>query len=452
MLISDVQLNDKHRAIFKDSTRFQFFEGVTGSSKSLIAGMVFFLRVFNSPENVTQFVTAGSSMSTIERMIIDAPAGFYNLFRGVCEYKKAGIGGSRIEVQTPTGVKKIYMVGYDNKTRYRAILGLTLGGFLIEEIHTTNDEFIREMFTRLYRDSGFLYCTGNAGLPDQIVYTDYLNKGRPHPKFVDDVPAETMKELEQVDPDHNFRYWWFGFRDNPTFTTQEINDLYGSHPIGSFEYNSKILAIRGYTTGLLYARLLADTWLSPNTPIGQNIKMKDLKLSMIKRLHIGIDIGDNAKTVFTLTGTTHGFERVIVIDSIETVGDDIDYNEIINQFNTWLLPYYSMFNTRIKSIRPDSADSLFVKTLRNNVFTKAIDVISSNKATIKERVTMKEQLLHRNRMIFTDKPGAQTMKVMLSKIRTDGKGGHLDESDPWIDYSDSLDYSITPDMHGIMAQ
>ena len=245
---------------------------------------------------------------------------------------------------------------------------------------------------------------------------------------------------------------WFGFRDNPTFTTQEINDLYGSHPIGSFEYNSKILAIRGYTTGLLYARLLADTWVTPQQPIGQNIKFSDLKVSSIVRLHIGIDIGDNAKTVFTLTGTTKGYERVIVIDSIETEGDDIDYNEIINQFNTWLLPYYSMFNVKIKTIRPDSADSLFVKTLRNNVFTDAIDVISSNKATIKERVTMKEQLLHRNRMIFTDKPGAQKLKVMLSKIRTDGKGGHLDENDPWIDYNDSLDYSITPDMHGIMAQ
>jgi hypothetical protein len=34
--------------------------------------------------------------------------------------------------------------------------------------------------------------------------------------------------------------------------------------------------------------------------------------------------------------------------------------------------------------------------------------------------------------------------MMLRKVRTDGKGGHLDEGKAETDFNDSLDYSLTP--------
>jgi hypothetical protein len=60
-------------------------------------------------------------------------------------------------------------------------------------------------------------------------------------------------------------------------------------------------------------------------------------------------------------------------------------------------------------------------------------------------------MLYQSRLLFTDKTGAQELKNELKKVRTDGKGGHLDEGEPCIDYSDALDYSATPDMNKLMS-
>ena len=183
MKLSDIKLRDKHRHILRNRQRVIFLEGVTGSSKSFIAGLAFYLRVFKTEESKTQFVIAATSTTVAEKMFIDNPSSFLNMFSQVCEYKKQGIGGSRIEIQTPTGIKTIYLVGYDSKSRYKQILGLNVHGFLIEEAHIAGDEFIQEAFTRLYRDNGFMYLTGNAGLPISIkldhlknLQTNYLQK------------------------------------------------------------------------------------------------------------------------------------------------------------------------------------------------------------------------------------------------------------------------------------
>jgi hypothetical protein len=452
MKLSEVKLLDKHLDVLRDEARFQFLEGVTGSSKSFIGGIAFFLRVMNSPRGKNQFIVAASSVGTAEKMVIDNPSSFYNLFRGVCDYKKSGTGGARIEVSTETDTKRIYLIGYDNKARYKQILGLNIAGFLIEEIQITNDDFVREAFTRLYRDNGFLYATGNAGLPDQLVYQDYLNKGRPVDRWAKDIPTETLRELSEKEPDPNFRYWWFGFRDNPTLTEQQIGELYNSHPPGSFEYNSKILAIRGYVEGLLYAKLMDDLFISKeNNGLGKNVRFQDINHGVaFERMNVGIDIGDRAKTVFVLSGTTRGHQRAVVIDSHEVTGE-ADYNEIVRQFNEWFRQYWTIYRGLIKSIRPDAADSLFIKTLRNNIEVRKVEVIASNKATIAERVAMKEQLLHQNRLVFTDLPGSQRVKQMLNKMKSDGKGGHLEENAPWNDYNDALDYSLTPEMFGLMS-
>jgi hypothetical protein len=68
----------------------------------------------------------------------------------------------------------------------------------------------------------------------------------------------------------------------------------------------------------------------------------------------------------------------------------------------------------------------------------------SKKMTIKERVILKEQLLHQNRLLFVKDFGGKETAMMLKKIKTDGRGGHLDENKSEMDYNDSLDYSLTP--------
>jgi hypothetical protein len=446
MTPNDIILHDKHRSVLRDKNRIIFLEGVTGSSKSFIAGLAFYFRVFNTDKSKSQFVIAATSTTVAEKMFIDNPSSFVNIFKQVCEYKKQGTGGSRIEIQTPTGLKIIYLVGYDNKARYKQILGLNVHGFLIEEVHVAGDEFIQESFTRLYRDNGFMYLTGNAGLPDQIIYKNYLNKARPPLEYAHEVPAETWTELNSAEHDESFSYYFFRFDDNPMMTQEQIDEMYKIHPIGSFEYNSKIIAIRGYTEGLLYAPYIDDIWIDEHT-VGNRIKLAKIKPHVFQKVFVGIDLGSSAKTVFTIVGITRDYQRAVVLDSYVVEGD-IDYNDIVNQFNEWIMPFYSLLR-KIDGIYPDSADPLFIKTLRNNILLKHIDINGSIKKTIKERIDLKQQLLYQKRLLFTEK--AEACRYALAKIRADGKGSHIDDGSINIDYNDSLDYALTPVMIRLMS-
>ena len=442
---NEILLKDKHRHVLKNKNRVIFLEGVTGSSKSFIAGLAFYLRTFNTEANKSQFIIAATSTTVAEKMFVNNPAAFVNLFPKVCEYKKQGTGGSRIEIQTPTGLKTIYLVGYDNKSRYKQILGLGVHGFLIEEAHIAGDEFIQEAFTRLYRDNGYMYLTGNAGLPDQLIYKNYLNRARPPEEFAHELPPETWAELNSAEPDDSFNYYFFRFDDNPMMTQEQITAMYNIHPVGSFEYNSKIIAIRGYTEGLLYAPYIDDIWIDKTTT-GNRVRFKDMNPFIFEKVYIGIDIGSTAKTIFTIIGITRNYQRVVVIDTHEVTGD-ADYNDIVNQFNDWFMPYYSLYR-KIDGIYPDAADPLFIKTLRNNILINNINISGSIKKTIQERVTLKQQLLYQKRLMFTEK--ADGIRYALAKIRADGKGGHLDDGTVNIDYNDSLDYALTPVMNRLM--
>jgi hypothetical protein len=465
-IINGISLGEKAWDVIQDETRYVSLEGSTGTQKSLTADRLFHKRVYKSSRQKTQFAIIGTSSKVLEKNIIQNPLSFYNRHRWVVKngkyvevmkYYKQGTGGSRIEWNIGTQRKYIYFAGFDDKSRYKEILGMTLYGIWCDEIQVAHDDFVGELFTRLSRDGGFLITTSNAGLPDQKIYVDYLNKGRPSQKWLLDVPIETMKELNKSKPDIKFRFYWFGFKDNPLMTEDQIEDLYSVHPVGSFEYNSKILAIRGYIEGLLYARYIDNTYISKYNYKGSNVRFSDINHFMIRDITIGVDIGsgtekikeDTSRTVWGMVGYTKEYQRGVVLDANEAQGV-IDYNEIIKQFNTWLMPYWTIYRTRIKGIYVESADPLFINTLRNNL-NYPIPVLKSIKKTIKERRILKQQLLNQNRLLFSDLEYAQKTKGMLAKIKSDGKDGHLDDGKIWIDYNDWLDYALTPRMTQLSA-
>jgi hypothetical protein len=125
--------------------------------------------------------------------------------------------------------------------------------------------------------------------------------------------------------------------------------------------------------------------------------------------------------------------------------NEADYDEIIGKFNAWLEHWYQEFGNNIKGVWSDSADSIFIRTLRSRI-SLPVRVYGSKKSTIKERVILKEQLLHQKRLLFIKDFGAKDTAAMLKKLKSDQRGGHLDEGKAEMDYNDSLDYSLTPHM------
>jgi hypothetical protein len=413
----------------KPETRFMTFEGPAQNGKSSTAILAFGMRVANSKGEL--HCIAARDLSSIRDNILEGDNKFLDLFHPYAELVGGKIGNHYIKFRTPNGLKKIILTGYSERKTWMRILGKPIENFLIDEINIADQTFIQETFARQFSyDHPFTICTLNGDDPMHHVYTDYINYSKDI--SLEHTPMSTIQEMEEYKNKKGYYYSFFRLEDHPLLTAEKRERIYEEYPPGSFYYQTKVLGVRGVQEGMIYANLIRNEHF---------IKWDGVDADAIVNLEIGIDIGDSALTVFTLVGYTKKYSRAIVIDSHSF--NEADYDEIIKRFNNWITEWYDIFGHRINTVWPDSADSIFVRTLRSRI-SVPIMVRGSRKMTIKERVILKEQLLHQKRMLFIKDYGGNEMALMLRKIKTDGKGGHLDDNRPENDYNDSLDYALTP--------
>lgn len=406
MTLDQVQLLDKHKDLIKDRHQVIFGEGVTNASKSFIFGIAFILRIMETPNEHTQFFLGGKSLPVLEKMYIQNPDSFYNIFRPVCQYTKAGEGGAKIiiDMQGVKDNKIIYLAGYDNKKRWSDILGLTIYGFNIEEINIADDDFVSELFIRVFRNGGFLYATSNGGDPDTPVYTEHLNKGRPPKQWEHQVPKETWKELERSEPSEDFVYYFFTFDDNPTMTQEDRNKLIENTPKNSYQWLTKILGIRGIREGVIYAdymtrekNIIHLDMLSDN-----NNDLKFIIDNGLEVITIGQDVGGTDNNVITLNLFTNGYKHHVVVDFIEF--NDANHDEIWEKFVKWFTPYYTRYSSYIKGDFIDSAAKIMRLTMDSRLKSNyGLRCYKAQKFTIKERVDWGVTQLDQGRLLFTQK-------------------------------------------------
>lgn len=166
----------------------------------------------------------------------------------------------------------------------------------------------------------------------------------------------------------------------------------------------------------------------------------------IQNVYIGIDLGNTGKTVFTMVGVPPSSDIVYIIDAHEVVSkyeDSQDYTDIVNDFDEFISEHWDNFGHLIRQVRVDKASPHFRNHLRNNSRFK-LSVQSTKSDKITDRVTLKQQLLFQGRFVFSNTFGCGKLVSNLKRVRGDGKGGHIDDNTPEIDYSDSLDYAIEP--------
>jgi hypothetical protein len=147
-----------------------------------------------------------------------------------------------------------------------------------------------------------------------------------------------------------------------------------------------------------------------------------------------------------LTGYTADYARAIVIDRIAF--NKPDHDMMIDKFNEFIKIWYPVFGQKIKCVWVETATGgdIFRRSLRKKI-CYPIQVAGCKKMTIHQRVILKEQLLHKNRLLFVTDFGAKDVAKALRKIKTDGKGGVLDDNKPENDDNDALDYSLTPHLN-----
>lgn len=455
MLAPDLTYTEKWKAVLRDDSHVTFLEGPSQTSKTTLSGVKLMDMVLNSPQGKTIFLLCGESTPTLYRNFVEPETSITKLFPYVAQYVGGQRGGERIEVRVPYGnvvdIKKIFFIGYTNKTSSNKVLGGKPYLIFADEFNKAHDEFVKAVFTRVQSVPTKLIATCNGDTPDKLFY-EYLNACRPLEEYENDVPVTTMEQMLDVPAKEGWTYFFFGLDDRPNVTQEWIEGMYSMHPKGSFEYNSKVLGIRSVTDGILYGHML-DKF--------NDVEFDKLNLLAIKELNIGIDVGSGAedtnkkraKSIVVLTGFSRLFQRVVILDGYAS--KEIGHIEMVRELNEFLNEWIKVFAHKIKGIYIDNAEPALISTCRTNIDNKSIRVQGSIKknalVSSKSRVTMKEQLIFKKRMLFVkghnDRPkqmrGAQFIKQQLAKVK--GLNGvTIDEEMLHNDVNDAVDYSITP--------
>lgn len=436
MDLANLDLTSRDMYLLNSRAKVQFCEGSFASGKSYMQGIAFYFRVFSAPRDAKLFVLAGQSQNWVERYLADASS-IVNLFD--LKYSAAGNGGARITVETPTGLKYIYVVGYSNVKTWKSVLGLNLRGFLIEEINTADMDFVRQCFGRIARfEDAFMYCNSNGSYPDNPVYTEYLDRCRPITAHSPMIPEGTLEAMmTHPNPNADWEYLFLHFSEAAFHSAKVKSNMWEVHPEGSYDYKIYTLGERGLATGAVFAKLL--------TPDIVDIPKKKLNFQALRSVDVGVDVGNEAKTIFTIVGYTQNRRTGVVLESHEC--DGLTHDDIVKDLNAFIGKWHTIFKDRIKYCWVDDGLQHLVRKIGRELKFPKIKTHYCKKPPIVERVQLLQQLMLQKRWIFLEE-STETVK-MLRKIITDGKGGVLDNNDPWNDYLDSMWYCMTPYMNNI---
>lgn len=241
-------LSDKYWDYVDEPARAEFLEGTTAAGKTTTVGVKFIMNVAESP--MTLHVIASKTTGVAEKNIINCDYGLMQIFKNL-EYCGNGDKDNKIphlKLHCEDGDKIIYLLGYDNKDKWKLALGSQFGCVWVDECNTANIEFVREIFGR----SKYFVGTLNPDDPSLAIYDEYVNKARPLDKYKEDVPKEIMEYLVKCEAQPNWKYWFFSFEDNISMTPEDIEEKKLSYPKGTKIYKNKVQGLRGRATGLVF--------------------------------------------------------------------------------------------------------------------------------------------------------------------------------------------------------
>lgn len=275
----------------------------TFAGKTTVGVFKFMLKVASSPKKL--HVLSGLDLGTIEKNIINKQLGIIDIFGDLVSYHSSGKGVHalpHINYQTSQGDKIIYVLGYDNQSRWKKALGGQYGCVYIDEINIADMEYVREISMR----TDYLLATLNPDDPELDVYSEYINHSRPLPKYKDDAPGEINEQLNR-EPKENWRHWFFSFVHNLGLTDEKLKQIIGMVPKGSKLYKNKIQGLRGRAEGLIFPNFTYEN----NVISEMKAKHKEYVL-----FSLGVDTSYSQKSddtvSFIFQGLTNKGELVIL--------------------------------------------------------------------------------------------------------------------------------------------
>lgn len=438
LIITDKMLDCIEYSL-RPSTWVMAFEGSIRSIKTTTVIQMLHFLVQQSDE-IYHLISAQDN-SSINEVILKSKVGLITLYPEYYELTKDEIGGYYVNVKCDVKGKpqnkKILLCGFGNKARWKNINGHEFGVILLDEANTANETYLDECFARQTNvENPKMLLTMNGDSPTHWIYQKYVN----HCKILGKAPASTIAQMSEAQKIKGYYYVHFTMKDNPTMTEEKIERAENIYPKNSYYYKIKILGERGTTGKLIF-----------NDYMDAKKHIKDLSKERYNEYIVGCDIGSTrAMNTINLVGFSADYDTVGVIDkyTFKQCGYDNKRKYILATVLNWnkVRP--------IKAISVDSAEQNFIIDLRSAFAPYGIQVISSYKATIKQRIDMIIVLLSLGMLYFNDtKEGREIFDAYLMAKWQDGKENEVreDNNDPINDIMDATEYALTTHMKGLMA-
>ena len=245
-----MRVGPKFDAFIDHKAPVEFLEGVTAAGKSTVGIYKFMMEVAESPQQL--HIIAGLDTGTIEKNLITKDHGIMDEWGALVEYNGNGTKDLKLPHLlfhvAPRTDKKILVLGYDDKKRWKKALGGQYGCLYIDEINIADMDFVREASMRC----DYLIGTLNPDDPSLPIYSEYINHSRPLPEWKDTTPPEILQELNE-DPKEGWTHWFFGFEDNIALTPEKLRRIKENVPEGTKLWKNKIMGLRGKSTGLVFS-------------------------------------------------------------------------------------------------------------------------------------------------------------------------------------------------------
>lgn len=245
-----MRVGRKFDAFIDHEAPVEFLEGVTAAGKSTVGIYKFMIKVAESDKQ--QHIIAGLDTGTIEKNIIDKDHGVKDEWGCLVEYN--GNGSRDLKLPhivfhvSPGNDKKILILGYADKARWKKALGGQYGCLYIDEINIADMDFVREASMRC----DYLIGTLNPDDPSLPIYSEYINHSRPLPEWEEGTPPEILAELAE-EPKDGWTHWFFNFEDNIALSPEKVRRIKENVPEGTKLWKNKIQGLRGKATGLVFS-------------------------------------------------------------------------------------------------------------------------------------------------------------------------------------------------------
>lgn len=314
-------VGEKFDAFIDNIAEVEFLEGTTAAGKTTVGIFKFMMEVAESPKKL--HIIAGLDTGTIEKNIINKDNGIMNEWGVLVEYNGNGTSKEKLPhilFKPKQGIEKIiYILGYDDKKRWKKALGGQYGCLYIDEINIADMDFVRESSMRC----DYMMATLNPDDPGLPVYKEYINCSRPLPEWEQDTPKEILAELKE-EPKPGWVHWFFSFYDNISLTKEKIEQIVRNVPLGTKLYKNKIQGLRGKATGLVFPNFNRKNHVKSKAWLKQQIKDGKIR---IRKITAGLDTSyssESQDTIAMVYQIITECRKVVIVDEKIYSNKDLD--------------------------------------------------------------------------------------------------------------------------------